>query len=249
VVGSFLNVCIWRLPRNESIVWPGSHCPRCKAKIRWIDNVPVVSYLVLGGRCRDCRERIPWRYPAVELLGGAAAVAAVAVYGTTPYAVAAAVLFWSFIAVTFIDFEHQIIPDEITLPGIVGGVVFSAVWPAWHGTASHLEGLWGALLGLAAGGGILWGLGTVGEWVFKKEAMGGGDVKLMAAVGAFLGWSDALLAVFLASFFGAFLGIGLRVFKGSERLPFGPCLVLGSVAALLWGEKIVSWYWGAVLQY
>lgn len=242
VVGSFLNVCIWRLPRNESIVWPGSHCPKCAAPIRWFDNIPLLSYALLLGRCRKCKAVISWRYPLVELLAGISAAVSLAVWGFTPYGIMGMVIFFTGIVVTFIDFDHQIIPDEITLPGIAAGLIFSVVFPAWHGTASHLGGIAQAVLGFLAGGGTLYIVGTVGEWVFKKEAMGGGDVKLLAALGAFLGWKRTLLAIFVASFAGAVVGLILKAAKGEERIPFGPYLILGAVICLFWGNDILAWY-------
>jgi len=242
VVGSFLNVCIYRLPRNESIVWPGSHCTKCSAPIRWYDNVPLVSFILLRAKCRGCKAPIAWRYPLVEALGGLSAFAALAVWGFTPYGIMGMTLFFTAIVVTFIDIDHQIIPDEITLPGIIVGLAFSAAFPAWHGTTSHLRGLLEAFLGFLAGGGTLYLIGTIGEWVFKKEAMGGGDVKLLAALGAFLGWKRVLLSIFIASFFGAIVGLALRAATGEERIPFGPYLMLGAIVCLLWGGDLLSWY-------
>ena len=245
--GSFMNVCIYRLPESQSIVSPPSHCPRCRHPIRWYDNMPLVSFVLLKGKCRDCKAAISWRYPLVELLVGAMALIALWKWGWTAYALAGFLILSSAVAVALIDFKYQIIPDEISLTGIVLGVVFSIFFPLWQGGASRLEGFWGSLIGLLAGGGFLYVAGTLGEWVFKKEAMGGGDVKLMAAVGAFLGWKVVLVTIFVGSFFGAGVGIFLRVLKGQERIPFGPYLVLGTITYLFLGETLISWYVSKVL--
>lgn len=249
LIGSFLNVCIYRLPRNLSVVRPSSMCPHCRAKIRWYDNVPLLSFLILGGRCRICRNKISLRYPMVELLGGLSLWVAFRVFGLSAYGLSAAVLFCAFVVVSFIDFEHQIIPDEITLPGIVLGLAFSAFFPAWHGTDLHLGGVMGSVIGLAVGGGILWIMGVFGEWVFKKESMGGGDVKLLAAIGAFIGWHGVLLTIFCASLLGACAGLVMKITRGSERLPFGPYLAVGAVLHILWGPEMLSWYVRSVLNY
>lgn len=249
MIGSFLNVCIFRLPRNLSVVWPPSACPKCSKKIAWYDNIPVLSFLILGARCRNCKDGISPRYPLVEALGGFAAFWAIHWWGATPYGYMAAALFFAFIAVTFIDLEHEIIPDEITLSGIALGAVFSVIFPAWHGTREHLPGLVSSLIGVLVGGGILLAMGMVGEKIFKKEAMGGGDVKFLAAFGAFFGWQGALLSLFIASFAGAIFGIAIRIATGKDRIPFGPYLVIGCVVYMLWGKDIISWYFHSVLQY
>ena len=249
IIGSFLNVCIYRLPRDISIVWPGSACPGCSKKIAWYDNIPVLSFLILAARCRHCKTRISPRYPLVEVAGGVVVWAAIHVWGFTAYGIAGAALFCAFIAIALIDFEHEIIPDEISLSGIVAGAVFSLFFPLWQGATTPLGGLAWSVVGILTGGGILFALGTVGEWVFKKEAMGGGDVKLMAALGAFLGWKGVLLTLFLASLFGAVVGLAMRMFTGKERIPFGPYIVAGAALYMLWGEIIIAWYFRAVLRY
>ena len=153
------------------------------------------------------------------------------------------------VVVTFIDLEYQIIPDGITLSGIVLGLVFSSVYPAWHHTTVYWQGFLWALFGMALGGGCLYLLGTVGDLLLKKETMGGGDVKFLAAVGAFLGWKGVLLTLFLGSVMGAMIGIFVKYVRKEDRIPFGPYLALGTLVSLLWGEKIISWYLRLVLQY
>lgn len=250
LVGSFLNVCIWRMPRDQSVAWPASHCTACKKPLAWFDNVPVVAYLWLRGKCRFCGVGIPVRYPIVELLGGIAGFGAFT-FWSGAYAYAAAVIFWALIVVTWIDWEHQIIPDEISLGGIVAGLAFSFFFPVWVSGAEGAAG-WPALLrsvgGMLLGGGILYLMAIVGEWVFKKEAMGGGDVKLLAAIGAFFGWKGALFALFAGSVVGSFVGIGAKWMLKKEAIPFGPYLALGTVLHMFWGEAVLVWYATRMLQ-
>jgi len=249
IAGSFLNVCIYRMPRDLSVVWPGSRCVACQHSIPWWDNLPLLSFLILRGKCRFCRVPISWRYPLVELLGGGAVLLAVCHWGFTPYGIAAAVLFLSFIIVFFVDVEHQIIPDEISLGGIVAGLLFSSIFPLWHQGSTFLEGFQSSLIGIFAGGGILILVAMFGSWLFKKEAMGGGDIKLLAAVGAFFGWQGALFTLVAGSFVGAFFGIAIKVLKGYDKIPFGPYLVLGTVLYMFWGQAMISWYVHGVLRY
>ncbi len=237
-VGSFLNVVIHRLPRKESIVSPGSRCPSCGAALRWYDNLPVLSYVALGGRCRGCREPISVRYPIVELVTALLFVAHYYVFGWTP-PLAVRLLFASAMVALFaIDLEHQLLPDAITLPGIVLGLVFSSFLP---------PGLVGALLGILLGGGFLW---LVGEAYFRyagAEGMGGGDVKMLAMIGAFLGWKLTLLTLVLSSIAGSVIGLAVIALKRGglkHALPFGTFLALGALAASLWGEQIAAWYMG-----
>ena len=235
MVGSFLNVCIYRLPRGESIVWPGSRCPSCQAPIPAYDNIPILSFLVLLGRCRRCRAPIRWRYPLVEALNGFGYLLLFWSYGLTWTTAAYALLFSSLLVVTFIDLDHQIIPDLITLPGIIIGLVAAAfVLPP------GVPGFWGGLIGLLVGGGFFYVVA-----VMSRGGMGGGDIKLIAMIGAFLGWHLVLLTIFLASLTGAVVGLGLMAFKGMGRktpIPFGPFLALGAIMAIFWGTAILEWY-------
>jgi leader peptidase (prepilin peptidase)/N-methyltransferase len=237
-IGSFLNVCIWRLPRNESLIAPASHCPSCNRPIAIYDNIPVISFLWLRGRCRNCHQAIPWRYPIVELTNGLGYVVLVGRYGLTGSAVIYAAFFSALLVITLIDLDHQIIPDRITLPGIVIGLISASTVLA----TSLLD----AIAGIILGGGLLLIAGLVGTWVLKKEAMGMGDVKLLAMIGAFLGWKAVLLTVLIGSLVGTLIQLVLMAFKlwrRGEYFAFGPYLSLGAMVSLFWGQEIIEWYW------
>jgi len=239
VIGSFSNVCIYRIPRGESVISPGSHCPRCGATLKPYDNIPLLSYLLLRGRCRQCKERISPRYPLVEFLNGLSYVLIYSLYGLTSQTLVYFLLSSALLIIAFIDLEEQIVPDVISLPGIVVGLVLSFFVP-------YLS-LVDSALGVVVAGGIILLIGVIGSAFFKQEAMGGGDVKLAAMLGAFLGWRYALLALFLGFISGAVVGMVLILakVKGKEdMLPFGPFLVLGFFITLFWGEKIISAYLG-----
>ena len=201
VIGSFLNVCIHRLPREESVAWPASRCPSCHQAIAFYDNIPIVSYLLLRGRCRACHVPIAIQYPVVEAANAIGYVLVFWTFGFTPAAWAYAALLSSLIVVTGTDLSHTMIPDAVTLPGIVIGLLCAVlILPI---------GLVDSLLGVLLGGGILWFLAWISPYVFGKEGMGGGDIKLMAMVGAFLGWQPVLLAIMIGSFLGSIVGVGL----------------------------------------
>jgi len=239
ILGSFLNVCIARLPRGESLVSPPSHCPRCDTPIRFYDNIPLVSFAVLGGRCRTCRAPISWRYPLVEALAVAAGVIVLWRLGPTWDALRAFVLVLALIAITFTDLEHRIIPDWITLPGILVGLAFQ-LYPS---PRAVLDGLTGCVVA----GGIFFAIAWLSPKVFGKEGMGGGDIKLAAMMGAFLGWKVVLVAIYVAVLVGGVSGV-LLLFLGLRRLgqelAFGPFLALGGVLAALWGRPFLAWYFG-----
>jgi leader peptidase (prepilin peptidase) / N-methyltransferase len=226
-IGSFLNVVIWRLPRRESLVHPGSHCPRCDRAIRWYDNLPVVSWLLLRGRCRACRAPIAWRYPGVELLTAFLFVLAALEFHDRPFAgTQIALLLAGLVAVTFIDIDHRIIPDAITKPGMVLGLVLALVPPFelhppdWiQGLQPGLNGLLHSAAGILAGVGIAWGVRLLGGWIFKKEAMGLGDAKLLGLIGAFTGPAGALYALFLGCFLGVFVHGGVVLFTRRRPKP------------------------------
>ena len=239
IVGSFLNVCIHRLPRGESIVRPPSHCPDCNAVIRWYDNIPIASFLVLKGRCRSCKAKIRPRYFIVELLTASLFFGLYIFFGPSVRCVSSLVFVSLLIVATFVDFEHEEIPDEVSLGGIVLGTVLSLVFPQLMGTGSHGVALIKSIVGAVVGGASIYGMGFVGKIVFKKEAMGGGDVKLMAMIGAFLGWKHVLLAFFMAPFFGSIVGIALKLKKGAERIPYGPYLSLAALIAFLFGNELL----------
>ena len=237
VLGSFLNVCIRRVPAGESIVRPGSHCPECGAAIEFYDNVPIISYLVLRGNCRACGKRIPLRYAVVELLTGLAMAALVHHFGVTPLLPVHAAFLATLIVITFIDLDHQIIPDVISLPGIVIGLVCAAV-----GLGPSLAASVG---GLMLGGGFLWAVAAGYEWLTTREGMGGGDIKLLAMIGAFLGWNGVLTTLLIASFSGAIVGGGLVVLRRTDSrspIPFGPFLAGGATIALFLGSRLTDWY-------
>ncbi|PLX85752.1 MAG: prepilin peptidase [Desulfuromonas sp.] len=237
VVGSFLNVCIYRVPAGESIVSPRSRCPRCQAPIRWYQNIPILSYLLLRGRCGSCQVPISARYPLVEALTGLLFVLVLYRFGfhlaTPVYWVLAAAL----VTITFIDLDHQIIPDVISLPGIGVGFLcsFAIPWISWSDS----------LFGILLGGGSLFLVAVGYEFLAKKEGMGGGDIKLLAMLGAFLGWQAVLPVIFLSSLVGSLVGVPLMLIKKSDgklAIPFGPFLALGAVVFLLWGPPLVRWY-------
>ena len=250
LIGSFLNVVIARLPEGQSVWGPRSACPGCRSPIAWYDNVPLVSFAVLRGRCRRCAMAIPWRYPIIEAATALAFVLALAVLGPTPTFAVGALLLAMLIAITAIDLRHQIIPDAITLPGIPLGVIASlcterpGVGIAWLGIPA---GSWpgvvaDSLLGILAGGGIF--LVII---LASGGGMGAGDMKLGAMLGAFLGWKLGLLALLLAVLSGGLVAIVLLILgrRGrKEAIPFGPFLALGGAVAFLWGEPLLAWYLG-----
>jgi leader peptidase (prepilin peptidase) / N-methyltransferase len=238
VIGSFLNVCIYRIQREESIVWPGSRCPTCGKAIAWHDNLPMISFLFLLGRCRACRAPISWRYPLVEALNGAGYLLLLRQFGLSWPTLIYALFFSALVVVTFIDLDIQIIPDVISLPGTAVGLAVSYWLP---------QGFVSSLIGFVVGGGLFWLVAEVGSRILKQEAMGGGDIKLIAMVGAFLGWHNVLLTIFLASLTGAAVGLSFMAVKGWGRktpIPFGPFLALGAVLSLFFGTTIVEWYVG-----
>jgi leader peptidase (prepilin peptidase)/N-methyltransferase len=235
IIGSFLNVCIHRLPRGESLVWPASRCPRCRAAVKPYDNIPVVSYLMLRGRCRACGNAITIRYPLIELLTMSVFVVAYLLY--PPALMVQRVLFaCAMIVLFFVDLEHHRLPNEVTLPGIVVGFVFSFFMP---------PGWMSSLIGIAVGGGFLWLIGTLWVLIRHEEGMGFGDVKMLAMIGAFLGWELMLATLFVSTVIGSVIGVGLIAAKrGSLKtaLPFGCFLAIGAMLASVAGEGAVRWY-------
>ncbi len=242
VFGSFLTVCIHRIPKGQSVVSPRSRCPECGTQIKWYQNIPVLSFLWLKGQCGDCQAKIPLRYPLIEIVNGLGYLLIVWRFGLTWPTLIYAGLFSVFVVVTVIDWDHQIIPDVITLPGIVIGLLCA--------TFLLPTGWVDSLIGLLVGGGILLMLAWVSPILFGKEGMGGGDIKFMAMVGAFLGWKMVLIALFLGSVSGAFIGISLLLLKILQReqyIPFGPYLAFGSLVAMVWGNDLWQWYFGGWL--
>ncbi len=238
VIGSFLNVCIWRLPRKESVVAPRSYCPACERRLKWWEMVPLVSWLALGGRCRTCRAPISPVYPLVEVGAAALYAGALLAWGPTLRALAVAVFGSLLIVGGVIDARHRIIPDVVTVPGLVAGLILGSFTPGVGPLAS--------VIGALAGGGFLLAVALV-----TGGGMGGGDIKLAAMMGAFLGWSSLIAGLLLGFVAGALFGGALLVAGVKRRrdlMAFGPFLAAGGLAAAFWGQAIVGWYlrvfWG-----
>lgn len=233
-LGSFANVCIYRMPLDLSIVRPRSSCPKCKNLIAWYDNIPLASYMVLGGKCRYCKEKISPVYPIIELLTGISFVVLFYFYGFTPVTFLLCFMAFCLIVISGIDYYYQIIPDIFPLLLGIAGILLAAFNTTLGDT--YLQRFINAFIGIIAGGGSLLLIGLLGQFIFKKEAMGGGDVKLMAGLGAILGWERVLLAIFIASFLGSILGLFFIFTKKIERkgyMPFGPFLAIASYLTLL----------------
>lgn len=241
-VGSFLNVCIYRMPRGESLLYPGSRCPGCGAALRWYDNIPVVSWVWLGGKCGQCQAPISPQYPIVEAVTAALIVAVVLVTPPGPLLASRLVFACSLVVLFGIDLKHQILPNVITLPGIGVGFLFSLFGP---------PGWAQSLAGMVLGAGLLYGTAAAYYMVRREEGLGMGDVKMLAMIGAFLGWQAVLLTLILASFAGAVLGIGMMATaRGNLRyaLPFGTFLAIGALIAMFAGDSIIAWYLGFLPQ-
>lgn len=239
LVGSFLNVCICRLPRKESVVSPPSHCPLCGYKIPFYDNVPVLSYILLGGKCRSCKTRISPQYPLVEMITALLTLLLFVRFGPTFYFLVLFFFCCAMVVVTFIDLEHQIIPDVISLSGIVAGFALSFFIPQLGWRAS--------LAGILVGGGSLllvaWGY----HLITKKEGMGGGDIKLLAMMGAFFGWKAIPFIIFVSSLVGSVIGISLMLVQKKDSklaIPFGPFLAFGAILYIFFGRQLIHWYLG-----
>lgn len=237
IVGSFLNVCIHRIPRSESILFPPSHCPRCSRRITWKDNIPVISFLFLRGRCRFCGEGISFRYPLVELLTAFFSLYLFLVSSSLIEYLIYFVFTASLIAISFIDLQHRVIPNQISIPGIFLGFLASFLLPRITWADS--------LLGILLGGGIIYLVIAVYYLFTRREGMGGGDLKLLAMIGAFLGWQGAVFSLMAGALIGSVLGLTLMLVKGWGRraqIPFGPFLSLGAAGFLCGGERLVDWY-------
>ena len=311
IIGSFLNVCIVRMPQEKSIVFPASHCVHCKKSIAWHDNIPVISWLMLSGKCRTCKAPIAFLYPVVELLTGAVFVLFYKAFGLQMILIPYLFMASCFIVATIVDLKHRIIPDEISIGGMFAGIFFSALIPALHVREFNQVPLAGFIAGLIVllclgliliypifckhlmeeqspsddreikilvmcslffvgavnffapsipkfllpyalslslslsgfmiGGGIIYVMGLMGDIIFKKESMGGGDVKLMAMIGAFLGWKLAVLTFFIAPFFGAIVGIIEKIRTKDNTIAYGPFLVAGALLSLFYGDAIINW--------
>jgi len=233
VVGSFLNVCIHRIPKGESIIWPPSHCPNCGERIKWYDNLPLVSYFILKGRCRSCKEKISPLYPAVELLTGLVTLALTCKLGLSPDALYYAFFSYYLIVVGLIDARTMEVPVKLSYFTLLAGL-FLAFFTK---SQSFKEAVFGASLGAA----IILFINETFLIITGKEGMGYGDANIMAVVGSFLGWKKVLLTLFIASVIGAIYGV-LALQKREEPFPFGPFLAAGAFVSLFFGEEIINWY-------
>src|SRR5437773_303262 len=258
IIGSFLNVCIARIPRQESIVFPNSHCPQCGNPIRAYDNIPLLSYLLLLGKCRSCGQRISWQYPVVEALTALTFWATFVLLGFSLKAIVLLMFFSSIVILIFIDLNHRILPDVITLPGMLFGLLFSLLTPVQDSTAEFILSLFGleisngifisflnSFMGVSVCGGFLWLVAEIYFRVRKIEGLGFGDIKLMGMVGAFLGMKLALLTIMLGSMMGAVLGLLFIKLAGKDvryELPFGSFLGIAAIISALWGPQLISDY-------
>lgn len=262
-IGSFLNVVIYRVPNEMSIVMPNSACPNCKNAVKPYDNIPILSWLVLRGKCRNCKEPIAWRYPAVELLTAVVFCLVYWQFGLTPYLPVALAFSAAMISLVFIDSEHMILPNVITYPMFAIALIIRVVFPlvfadnyfsdtlfapmTWmRGFPAWLVSLAGALLGALVGGGSLWLIGEIWQRLRGVEAMGLGDVKLLFGIGALLGWRLTILTIFIGAFTGALAGV-ILISRQKEKdmqtqIPFGIFLGIGSFVAMLFGEQMIGWY-------
>ena len=238
VIGSFLNVCIYRIPQNIAIARPRSYCPKCSNPIRALDNIPIISFIILKGRCRNCDKKIRLQYPAVELLTALLTIAVVWKFDFTILTIFYLSLVYILITISFIDLEHMIIPDSLVLAAALLGLmalilnILPISWP---------DSAYGALLY----GGVMAGVGYVGKLVYKMDALGGGDVKLAGVLGLYLGWKMSMISLLLAFLVAAlFVVVGLAVGRLSRKqlIPFGPFLAMGAIMTLFWGEQLFNWY-------
>lgn len=245
VVGSFLNVCIYRLPRNEKIGLTRSHCPHCKKTILWYDNIPFLSYILLKGKCRYCAKPISFRYFVVEFLTAFMLCLIWWRFGDPVLTVIYFIFISLLIAGSFIDLDFLIIPDSITVSGIIIGLLASSIHPQLIGVKIWWHGLLKSLLSVLIGGGSLYVIAITASAILKKEAMGMGDVKLLAMIGSFIGWQWALFTIFSSSLLGTIAGLTLIMLKKTDikgKIPFGPYLAMGSVVSLFWGREVLNWY-------
>lgn len=251
IVGSFLNVCIHRMPKSESVVWPRSHCPKCQKRIPGYDNIPFISFILLRGKCRFCQQKISLRYPLVELLTAFLMLALFNRFDLSYSFFLYMVMLWSLIIATFVDIPHRIIPDEVSVGGAIIGLIMVSITGF---TLSPLKFSFSPMLrsltGMVAGGGIIYLTGVLFDLIYFKllkrspidgetESMGGGDVKLLAMIGAFMGWQMAVLTFFLAPFFGVVIGVVNLITKKSHTIPYGPFLSIAALVSLFWANKII----------
>lgn len=244
IAGSFLNVCIYRLPRDQSVVYPGSACPACGHAIQWRDNIPVLSFLILRGRCRQCRAAISPRYAAVELLNGFFWFFLWQHQGSVLEFAFSALLFSILLAIFFADFETGLIPDELSLGGLAAGLVFAALLPERFGAQDWKAALMASGVAALAGGGLLYLTGLLGQLLFRKESMGLGDVKLLAMLGAFMGSPGVFFIFLIAPILALPVALFERMVRKEETIPFGPYLALAGAAVYLWKQPLQAYFFG-----
>ena len=245
VIGSFLNVCIARLPDRKSLVWPNSQCPNCSNPIKWYDNIPLISFMVLRAKCRRCGSPISWQYPVVELLTALLFVLLMRRFTNMAALLIYAAFTSSLVVISFIDLKHYIIPDQISIPGIPIGLALSLLPAHLAGDQLVSGSFLDSLIGCVVGGGTLYLVAHFSLIVFKKEGMGGGDIKLMGMVGAFLGWKYTLMTIVVGSVLGAVVGVTLillRLKTRAEYIPFGPYLAIGALLSLMAGDRLLNLY-------
>ena len=243
-IGSFLNVCIARIPEASSLIYPGSNCPACHHPIRFYDNIPILSYIWLRGRCRNCSQSISFRYLMVEAVTGLMAALVIVYFGLTVEALIYFILICALIIIIYIDLDHQIIPDSISLPGIPIGFAASFFLDTLNYTDS--------LIGILLGGGLLFAIAWGYYLITRKEGMGGGDIKLLAMIGAFMGWQGVCFTIFIASVTGTIAGALLMLFAQKDlkfALPFGPFLSIGAIAYLFLGPQLIAWYFYGIAPF
>lgn len=251
IVGSFLNVCIHRMPLGESVVWPHSHCPKCKKKIPTYDNIPFLSFILLKGRCRFCKERISLRYPLVELITAIMFVVLFNHYGLSYEFFVFVIFICSLIIATFVDIKHRIIPDEVSIGGIILGFILNSVRGFNVGPFTYdAKPMLNSFLGIIIGAGIIYLTRFLFDLVYFKilknppvqgetSCMGDGDIILLAMIGAFLGWRAAILTFFIAPFLGIVVGVINLIVKKEHIIPYGPFLSLAALISLFWSDKII----------
>ncbi len=242
ILGSFLNVCIHRIPKGESIIKPGSHCPHCQHPVAWFDNIPLLSFMCLGGRCRHCQKEISTRYFAVELISGLILLGLWRLYGFSGAWAAGSLFFLILLASSLTDLETGFIPDKLTFPGMALGILASVLWPELHREPLRVLGLRDAVFGLLAGGALLGVLGLAGNFIFKKESMGGGDIKLLAMIGSFLGAKEIVLVFFIAPLAAIPFALYAKFGKKAKTIPYGPFLALTGAVFYLYGDWITSFF-------
>ncbi len=247
-LGSFLNVCIYRIPAELSVVKPRSRCPKCMTNLAWKDNIPILGWLLLRGKCRYCKAPISARYPSIELLTAILLTLAWLCFPYDLLLVPYWLLIFGLVLGSFVDIDEMWLPDRCTIGGMIAGPILSFLLPAMHGMEGHTEGLIYSLVGMGFGFGLFWGISLLGRLILKKDAMGFGDVKLMGALGAFLGVESIIFITFISSLFGAVIGISFIAMGKRElqsKIPFGPYIALGAVLWLLGGS---SW-WAAYVNW